>query len=556
MRNNLKKMKQLFFLFTTLLVVSCSSDIYEQQIEKSNKSMKMLNRSEIVKIPKLTSKLTEIKSTQNKVQERIVADTTYNFSVDTNSAIYINSGASETYTFNVLRENSNNKIENLLLIANSDGTFRTFLIKYDFTNSEKQTQGFNPLNYKSPKYTEIEADYSQLVNNRCMYRSDFICVDTYEYDRIETNSGSSASGALFYYGWRVVATNCTFVTQSSGCGGGDSNLMLTFETSPIHTSGGYGGVTVSLTSNQQTFINALNIFSSENFGIMNGDVQMSILNHVNTLTNSQINTVAYFFNYANTLWISSQSDQTQQSIINYLIANGFSTQSRGFIDELIVYLIQNQTVSWTEIHESFFSPYPEAENFIDINPNDLTYETPLTIQSLPALASFTDNFPKNGSSGNYTQMPASNVYDLVGGSLLNSYISNPNAYANACSIRGSRGLLYSNIQIPVLNYNGSQRTQKGEDLKNYILDAKSFNKFMIDKFGETTDKLEGVSANNPQQVLNFLSGKNGIYVIINNNPSLAGYTGHVDLIINGNCIGNEYLQPVGGIKSIRIWSLN
>ena len=318
-----------------LLVVSCSSDIYEQQIEKSNKSMKMLNRSEIVKIPKLTSKLTEIKSTQNKVQERIVADTTYNFSIDTNSAIYINSGASETYTFNIIRENSDEKIENLLLIANPDGTFKTFLIKYDFTNSEKQTQGFNPLNYKSPKYTEIEADYSQLVNNRCIYRSDFICVDTYEYDRIETNSGSNAGGALFYYGWRVVATNCTFVTQSSGCGGGESNLMLTFETSPIHTIGGYGGVTVSLTSNQQTFINALNILSSENFGIMNGDVQMSILNHVNTLTNSQINTVAYFFNNANTLWISNQSDQTQQSIFNYLISNGFSTQSRDKINGLI-----------------------------------------------------------------------------------------------------------------------------------------------------------------------------------------------------------------------------
>lgn len=79
---------------------------------------------------------------------------------------------------------------------------------------------------------------------------------------------------------------------------------------------------------------------------------------------------------------------------------------------------------------------------------------------------------------------------------------------------------------------------------------------MIDKFGDTTNKLEGNSANNPSQVLDFLSGKNGIYVIINNSPNDAGYTGHVDLILNGNCIGGEYLQPVGGIKSIRIWSLN
>lgn len=46
------------------------------------------------------------------------------------------------------------------------------------------------------------------------------------------------------------------------------------------------------------------------------------------------------------------------------------------------------------------------------------------------------------------------------------------------------------IQIPVLKYNNSQRTQKGGDGKNYILDAVSFNKFMEDKFGEPTTALQ------------------------------------------------------------------
>jgi len=113
--------------------------------------------------------------------------------------------------------------------------------------------------------------------------------------------------------------------------------------------------------------------------------------------------------------------------------------------------------------------------------------------------------------------------------------------------------------LNVLNYNASQRTLKGSDLKNYILDAMSFNKFIIDKFGDTTYKLEGAAANDPTQVMNLLNGKNGIYVIINNNSSPtsgAGYSGHVDLILNGNCLGNEYLGPRGGVKSIRIWVLN
>lgn len=36
----------------------------------------------------------------------------------------------------------------------------------------------------------------------------------------------------------------------------------------------------------------------------------------------------------------------------------------------------------------------------------------------------------------------------------------------------------------------------------------------------------------------------------------AGYSGHVDLILNGNCVSGSYTTPIGGVKSIRIWVLN
>lgn len=154
-------------------------------------------------------------------------------------------------------------------------------------------------------------------------------------------------------------------------------------------------------------------------------------------------------------------------------------------------------------------------------------------------------------------MPTTNVYHMVGGSLLNSHLNNPSAYSNACSIRGSRGLLYSGISIPVLNYPGvGQRTQKGGDNNNYILDAVSFDKYMRDKFGDATHELTGTDANDPVKVANLLNGKNGIYVIINSSHAQAGYSGHVDAIINGDCISNAYTTPSGGVKSIRIWALN
>ncbi len=81
--------------------------------------------------------------------------------------------------------------------------------------------------------------------------------------------------------------------------------------------------------------------------------------------------------------------------------------------------------------------------------------------------------------------------------------------------------MHYGIDIPVLHYNGSHRIQKGEDNKNYMLDAVSFNKFMRDKFGSPTHELIGSDVNNLEEVADFLKDKNGIYVIINSSHSFS-----------------------------------
>ena len=227
------------------------------------------------------------------------------------------------------------------------------------------------------------------------------------------------------------------------------------------------------------------------------------------------------------------------------------------LSETYLEIINNQNVSISKIYNWFINQQNNSEIDQVTNPDLIQYDSPLQQEVLPSFNDFKQNFPKLGTEGNYSAMPTSQVYNLVGGSLLNSHNQNPQAYSNACSIRGSRGLLYSGIDIPVLIYDGvGQRTQKGGDNKNYILDAVSFDKFMKDKFGDATYELTDSSANDPEQVANLLNGKNGIYVIINNNQIQAGYSGHVDLIIDGTCISSAYTTPSGGVKSIRIWELD
>lgn len=250
-------------------------------------------------------------------------------------------------------------------------------------------------------------------------------------------------------------------------------------------------------------------------------------------------------------------DGALNTIFNYVHSSN-TVNRRNLAKWVINFIPNNQDIPFSTLDNWYFKQPEYKGGEIVIDPSQITYDQVVQQTPLPSLNSFETNFPKLGSSGSYTQMPSPSVYHVVGGSLAQSHINNPDQYSNACAIRGSRGLLYSGITIPVLNYNGSQRTQKGGDDKNYILDAVSFNKFMIDKFGDTPNKLTQADANDPQKLANLLKGKNGIYVIINNDPSSngAGYSGHVDLILNGSCIGGAYTTPTGGVKSIRVWILN
>lgn len=48
-------------------------------------------------------------------------------------------------------------------------------------------------------------------------------------------------------------------------------------------------------------------------------------------------------------------------------------------------------------------------------------------------------------------------------------------------------------------------------------------------------------------------GRSGIYIAINKNAGTAGYSGHVDLIVNGLVINGYEIDPKGGLNYIEIW---
>ena len=169
-------------------------------------------------------------------------------------------------------------------------------------------------------------------------------------------------------------------------------------------------------------------------------------------------------------------------------------------------------------------------------------------QSLPSRNSFYSNFPKDGSSG----MSAGEVYQLLGGSILNSHITNPDNYGNACALRVSRALNYSGNPIPVFyNKSGQQRTEKGADNKNYILDAASLLAYMKKTF-PSSNPLHLVNKT-PTEIKKALQNKWGIYIMIPKNRATFGASGHADFWSQNNCLSGSYIDKA---SEVYFWELN
>ncbi len=178
---------------------------------------------------------------------------------------------------------------------------------------------------------------------------------------------------------------------------------------------------------------------------------------------------------------------------------------------------------------------------------------------MPTYSQFVGAFPKleyPGYPGYFKQMPASQIYPMVGGNLeylYNSSGKDIGPYRNACTVRFSLAMNRLGFYIPNNSLSRKGADENGQP-RYYYLQAKTAGDFMSKTFGSPTHILEGTDANNPDKVAKFLEGKTGIYVIVNNSSTTAGYTGHVDLIQNGHIPGGANANNVpGGIKSIRIW---
>lgn len=237
-KNNLKR---LLFFGIVFILFGCSEDFYETENYDSGLIFKLLSREQILANQKLTLKINEVERTNSQIQGKIVYDTIYNFTINTNSATYINNLGIETYTFEVQRTLGDGKLENLVIREKPNGEFDSFLVKYGFTIEQKLLENFNPNQYSNPIYTLIDFDYQILLTGRCIYTSTVDCEEIWSVNcsTVPPRQGESDGGGSIDQvescSWTMSIGNC-MVNLNESCTGGSGDFGGA-TTSP-HSSGG------------------------------------------------------------------------------------------------------------------------------------------------------------------------------------------------------------------------------------------------------------------------------------------------------------------------------
>ncbi len=172
-------------------------------------------------------------------------------------------------------------------------------------------------------------------------------------------------------------------------------------------------------------------------------------------------------------------------------------------------------------------------------------------QALPTWAKVFEGYPSvRYSDGTYGDLPATQVYEKIGGPLGDEAKRNPNSYTNACAARVSMGLINAGINIP--NIPGS--TYEGAGGKFYFISAEKLYDFVTQTFAGNYTWLSGGNGPvSPSAFKSYTSGAHGLYLMRPTNPNQFKATGHATLFDGSTCMGGNHgccFSASGGVDKI------
>lgn len=508
---------------TENLIEENHSDDYDSRIQLTSKKISL---NEAKHKLKLVTELTKAKDLLSNIKSDASGKTVNygnGFTINTDKVLYIESDTNHySYTFNIQRDNKleNEPLENLVLSPLADGTYKELLVSYNLTPQEKHTLLIGGTIDTRDKVTVTELtkgtvrDNEQLgktiTGSTCGYEEEQVWISCSEHVHDQNNVPDwlecEAERPPSMY--TIITWKCHYTTDVG---------------TPGNPGGGNGGYPRGGTGEPGTPTQPIEISS---FPIFVKNLQPDLKTIINNAANAEF----------------------KSGLQGYYDASYGSNEAQIFITWAIQFKADNPSTTWT-LFENWFMGTPEGnDGGIEFNIDDYNGVQVQTYASLPGRNAFYDAFPKDGTKG----MVNTAVYQLVGGNLYNLHQTYPSTYWNACAIRVSRALNYSGHPLPIFkNKTGQQRTEKGGDGKNYILDAASMLAYMLKAYPNNPPL--HLKNKTPEQYLQALEGKWGIYIMLPKPSANFGATGHADFFSFSGCLSNCYFQSA---KEIYFWELN
>jgi hypothetical protein len=133
-----KNILNLFNFGIIFMLFSCEKNLYEDAIYKSGINVNYVNSIALKNNVELMKTLNIKKILKTNLEGRIINDSVNGFSIDTEMVKYLTSGNFHSYTFEVL-EKQPGKLDNLVLMSQSDGTYAPYYVSYTLTDAEMET---------------------------------------------------------------------------------------------------------------------------------------------------------------------------------------------------------------------------------------------------------------------------------------------------------------------------------------------------------------------------------------------------------------------------------
>lgn len=215
------KITRYLWLLVVVVLSACHEDDVSMQVPPgSGARMEKISYSQIMQDPAHSSVAAKMAGFMHSLKEkpttaRLEYDAQYDYYIDKDNGIFIKDGDYHSYTFRIEREETDNKIENVIFSSDGKGSYHIVLVHYDIDQEEYAT-----LTPEQRGEREVKLAVYSSTERKFL---DQVCVDIYRFKRYTHFDGELVGVFLADTEvWVLAESHCIWVGGGGPGGGGDS----------------------------------------------------------------------------------------------------------------------------------------------------------------------------------------------------------------------------------------------------------------------------------------------------------------------------------------------